>query len=135
MTQAIGSRVIEPLYRGQLAEVFLLLEDGETALEEVEGGLAQAKEQGVIVSRLDLLRIRGLALRKMNKHADAEAALRQCLNESLAASCRLVSLRAATHLAELFGDHDSLSEVLEDFPIRPAEPPVLRNAREILRMN
>lgn len=135
MTRAIGSRVIEPLFRGELAETLLLRGDAEAALAEAEGAILQADEQGVRISRLDLLRIRGLALRSLDRDGEAQAAIRACLSESQAASCRLVELTAATHLAEFWRDREPLTRTLIDFPETANEPPVLRNAREVLRRN
>jgi tetratricopeptide (TPR) repeat protein/class 3 adenylate cyclase/predicted Ser/Thr protein kinase len=132
MTRAIGSRVIEPLYRGQLAEVLLLAGDGEAALAESEGAIRQASEQGVGISRLDLLRIRGLALSALGRRAEAEGALREALAESRAASCRYIELRAATNLQELTHDAAPLADVCADLPGGPGEPPVLSHARKIL---
>lgn len=62
MTQAIGSRVIEPLYRGQLTEALLRAGQSQEALQESGEAIRQSEEQGVGMSLLDLRRIRGLAL-------------------------------------------------------------------------
>jgi predicted ATPase len=135
MTRAIGSRVIEPLYRGQLAEALLRAGDGEAALAEAEEAIRQAREQGVGVSRLDLLRIRGLALGALGRRAEAEAALRQSVAESRAAGCQYIALRASADLAESTGDRGPLAQVCAGLGGEAGEPPVLRRAREILGGN
>ena len=133
MSRAIGSRVIEPLYRGQLAETLLRADRAEEALAEVEGAITQAQEQRVGISRLDLLRIRGVALAAVGRAADAEESLRRSLEESRTAGCRYMELLAACNLTEICGDRGALTEVCEAFRGETGEPPILRRARDLMR--
>lgn len=132
MSRAIGSRVIEPLYRGQLAEALLRAGDSEAGLAESDEAMRQAAEQGVGISRLDLMRIRGLALSALGDRAAAEAALRESIAESRAVSCRYMELRAATDLAQLSQDFTPLADVCAHLPGGSVEPPVLSRARKLL---
>jgi len=132
MTQAIGSRVIEPLFRGQLTEALLRAGESEAALAESEDAIRQAEEQGVRVSLLDLRRVRGLALLGVGRREEGEAAIRETIAASRAASCRYVELRAATDLAELTGETAALAQVYAGFSGDKSKAPVLGRAREIL---
>lgn len=132
MSQAIGSRVIEPLLRGLLAEAMLLSGNGEAALAESEAAIRQAEEEGVGGTRFDLLRIRGLALAPLGRGAEAEASIRKCLEESRAASCRHIELRAATDLKEFTGEAAPLARLCAEFAESSREPPVLARARQVL---
>ncbi len=130
--RSIGSRVIEPLFRGLLAESLLRAGNTDAALEEVDGALTQAEELGVGISRLDLLRIRGTVLAASGLMSEAEAALRKALLEAGAAECRYVELRAATDLARFSGDYEPLAKVDLHFAAETYEPAVLREARRLL---
>ena len=132
LTSAIGSRVVEPLYRGLLAEARLCSPNREQALADCESALELAGRYGVAISRFDLLRIRGRALAALGRLTDAEPALYEAMNESRAAGCRLVELKAAADLAQCCGDPRPLQTVLQNFLQRDKEPYVLRKAREIL---
>ena len=144
LTEAIGSLVIQPLYRGQLSEALLLAAispaPGESnpaaaALAESEAALAQADSLGIGLSRLDILRVRGLALAQLGRPAEAAASLRQAIDESRARKCRLVELRAAADLARLAGDFEHLARCCGSFPSGGMSPPVLAEARGILESN
>ncbi len=130
--RSIGSRVIEPLFRGLLAEGLLRAGDAQAALQEVDGAIKQAEELGVGISRLDLLRIRGTVLAGLGMLPESEAALRKALLEAAAAECRYVELRAATDLARITGDYEPLARVDRHFSAEVSEPAVLREARRLL---
>ncbi len=132
LTSAIGSQVVEPLYRGLLAETHLLNGDSAGGLGEAEHALRLAEDRGIGASRLDLLRLRGCALAACGRAAEAGEALRFALEESRHTGCRLVELRTATDLALLTGDQDALQTVCAHFPALGMEPPVLAKARAIL---
>jgi tetratricopeptide (TPR) repeat protein/class 3 adenylate cyclase len=132
-SRQIGSRVIEPLFQGLLAEALLRSGDAASALAQVDSALEQAREQGVGISVLDLLRVRGLALAALGRTAEARESLEQALAESRAAHCSYVELLAASGIAELSGDLAPLEQICRTFDDAKFEPPVLRRAREILR--
>ncbi len=132
-SRMIGSRVVEPLFDTQLAESLLRSGDAVSALEQAEQALAQAREQGVGVSVLDLLRIRGVALAALGRAAEARESLEQAIAESRAAECRYVELLAASDMAELTGEFGPLQSICAFFGDAQFEPPILRRAREILR--
>lgn len=132
MSRAIGSRVIEPLFRGQLSEALLRAGDCKAALAESEEAIRQASEQGVGISRLDLARIRGLALSALGDRTQAEVVLRESIAESRTASCRYVELSAATDLAQLTQDLAPLADIYANISRGSTEPPILSRARKLL---
>lgn len=132
MSRAIGSRVIEPLFRGQLSEALLRAGDCKAALAESEEAIRQASEQGVGISRLDLARIRGLALSALGDRTQAEVVLRESIAESRTASCRYVELSAATDLAQLTQDLAPLAHICANISRGSTEPPILSRARKLL---
>jgi len=132
-SRLIGSRVVEPLFEAQLAEGLLRAGDAAAALAQAEAALAQAREQGVGVSALDPLRVRGLALAAMGRTAEARESLEQAIARSRAAECRYVELLAASSMAELTGEFGPLEKICATFDDAKSEPPVLKRAREILR--
>ena len=132
LTQAIGSRVVEPLYRGLLAEARFLAGDVQAGLAEVEEALRLSEERGVGISRFDLTRLRAQGWALSGRDGEAADLLRKVIVDSHGAGCRLVELRASTDLALLLRDRRPLAEICGSFPLSDAEPPVLLRARAAL---
>jgi serine/threonine protein kinase/tetratricopeptide (TPR) repeat protein len=137
-TDAIGSLVIQPMYRGQLAEAMLAGCGGTTdlaaeALAESERALSQADTLGVGISRVEILRVRGLALAATGRISEGRESLRQAIEESRAKKARLVELRAACDLARMSADFHPLMRCASDFPTIEDAPPVLSEAIQLLR--
>jgi len=131
LTDVIGSLVIQPLYRGQLSEV-LLATDAGAALEEADRGLAQATALDVGGSKLELGRLRGLALAALGRKDEAEEHLRKSIEESQKAACRVVELKASMDLAKLFDDYEALRSCYSVLADQPGEIPLLREAARVL---
>ena len=132
LSQAIGSQVVEPLYRGLLAEAHFLAGDVQAGLAEVEEALRLSEERGICISRLDLMRLRARGWAALGRDREAADLLRKVISESRGAGCRLVELRASTDLALLIQDRRPLTEICGSFPQSETEPPVLLRARAAL---
>ena len=103
------------------------------ALAESERALAQADTLGVGISRVDILRVRGLALAATGRISEGRESLRQAIEESRAKKARLVELRAACALARMSADFHPLMRCTCDFPTIEDAPPVLSEAIQLLR--
>ncbi len=130
--RSIGSRVIEPLFRGLLAEGLLRSGDREGALQEIDGGIEQSRELGVAVSLPDLLRVRGAALWELGRKEESHVALMDALTAARAMNSFNGQIRVAVELVRLFHQREPLLALGRQVARQSHEPAILRRAREFL---
>jgi predicted ATPase len=107
-----GQRQGEPFHLGLLAEAHALAGDIEAGLAAVAQGLAAGEATGEKMADAELYRLRGDLLRRLPQPdlSGAEASLRQAVAVARQQGTRGFELRAATSLAQLWGDQGRRAE-------------------------
>jgi hypothetical protein len=106
----------------------------------VDATIRRVEAHGDLIYRSELLRVKGLALMAMQQEADAEASLRQSLDQARAHSAPAWELRTATDLAALLagqgrsGEAAALLRPVADGFTEGAETADLQAAARLLAM-
>jgi predicted ATPase len=107
-----GNRQLVPFNLGLLAETHALAGDIEAGLASVAQGLAAGEATGEKMADAELYRLRGDLLRRLPQPdlSGAEASLRQAVAVARQQGTRGFELRAATSLAQLWGEQGRRAE-------------------------